>query len=169
MVHRNADGSVAGYVALNKPEGWARSLNFSDARAVLRLIAERFTGWAPVLTVLITGSIADPTLRLIHALPIGHEWLRMPGVTLVGDAAHLMSPFAGEGANLAMFDGAELARALVTSPADMEVALAAYEQELFPRSREAARQSADNLTLFFGDTAPGSVANLYKNLVTHKA
>jgi 2-polyprenyl-6-methoxyphenol hydroxylase-like FAD-dependent oxidoreductase len=169
MVHRNADGSVAGYVALNKPEEWARSLNFSDAGAVLRLIAKRFAGWAPVLTDLITGSTADPTLRLIHALPIGHEWLRTPGVTLVGDAAHLMSPFAGEGANLAMFDGAELARALVTSPTDMEVALAAYEQQLFPRSREVARESADNLALFFGDTAPGSIANLYRRLVTHKA
>jgi 2-polyprenyl-6-methoxyphenol hydroxylase-like FAD-dependent oxidoreductase len=169
IAHRNTDGSVAGYVALNKAEAWIRSIDFSDARAGLDFVAQQFSGWAPYLTSFITGSVADPTIRPIYALPVGHEWQRKAGLTLVGDAAHLMSPFAGEGANLAMYDGAELAHAIIDTPDDMEMALSRYEEALFPRSREVAGISAQNLKLFFGNAAPGSVVDLFSSFVASGA
>lgn len=166
MVHRYADGTARGYAALNKPEEWIRSIDFADKRDGLAKLAKQFEGFAPHLTAFIIDSDADAVLRPIYALPVGYRWGRMPGVTLLGDAAHLMSPFAGEGANLALYDGAELAKALVSHPNDIEPALAAYEVALFARSGEVAQASADNLNRFFGEGAPGSVVELFKGNAT---
>nr|BFD88775.1 NAD(P)/FAD-dependent oxidoreductase [Kitasatospora sp. Xyl93] len=160
IAHRHADGRVRGYVALNKPEEWMRSIDFGDPSAGLRRLADQFDGWSPLLTAFVTQSDTEPWLRPIYALPVGLTWDRVPGVTLVGDAAHLMSPFAGEGANLAMYDGADLAGELVGQP-DTEVALAAYEERLFVRGGDAARRSERNLEVFFGPEAPRSVVTLF--------
>ncbi|WP_133917288.1 FAD-dependent oxidoreductase [Streptomyces sp. NBC_00582] len=160
IAHRYADGHVRGYAALYKPEEWMRSIDFGDPSAGLRQLADEFDGWSPLLTAFVTESDAEPWLRPIYALPVGVKWDRVPGVTLVGDAAHLMSPFAGEGANLAMYDGADLAGELVEQP-DIEVALSAYEERLFPRSSDAADRSAQNLEVFFGREAPQSVVALF--------
>lgn len=162
LAHRNTDGSVHVCVAINKPESWASSIDFTDARVGLSRVVEQFEGWAASLIALITDTDIAPVLRPIYALPVDQYWNRVPGATLLGDAAHLMSPFSGEGANLAMCDAAELAHAIAVHE-DIEAALGDYEQHLFPRSTCVARTSAKNLEKFFGLEAPQSVADLFNH------
>jgi 2-polyprenyl-6-methoxyphenol hydroxylase-like FAD-dependent oxidoreductase len=156
--HREPNGVLHAYVALTKPQEWMGEID--PATAAERVVAE-FAGWAPELTALITDTETVPVLRAIYALPIGHRWDRVAGVTLLGDAAHVMSPFAGEGANLAMFDGSELGKAIAAHPDDSEAALAEYEQALFPRGAEFAAESDRNHTLVFGEDTPDGLLKLF--------
>jgi len=161
MAHREAEATLHAYVALNKPEEWLAGIDFSDPASTLARVAAEFNGWAPALTALLTATETDPVLRPVYALPIEHRWNRVRGATLIGDAAHLMSPFAGEGANLAMYDGAELGKAIAAHPGDMEAALIAYEQDMFPRSASAAAEADRNIKLFFNENSPQSVVDLF--------
>ncbi len=151
LAHRETDGSLHVYTALRVEEDWLDTIDFSDASAAKKAVLGYFEGWDEGLRGFVADADGTPVARRIHALPTDHSWPRVPGVTLLGDAAHLMSPFAGEGANLAMLDGAELALALAAHPGDTEAALAAYEQALFPRSRASAEESAASLESMFGD------------------
>lgn len=154
LAHREPDGSLHIYTALQTPENWISTVDFSDDAAAKAAVLEHFTGWDQSLRALVADADGPLIPRPVHALPVGHRWDRVPGVTLLGDAAHLMSPFAGEGANLAMHDGAELGIALAAHRGDTEAALAAYETVLFPRGEAAASASAENLVLCFNDDAP---------------
>lgn len=148
LAHRESGGTLHTYAQLVKPADW-----LADSNATR--VVEEFAGWAPELTALITDSDTPPVLRRLFTLPAGHRWDRTPGVTLLGDAAHLMPP-NGEGANLAMLDGAELGQAIAAHPDDPEAALAEYELAMFSR---AATEAADDdlYPVMFGDDAPHSM------------
>jgi 2-polyprenyl-6-methoxyphenol hydroxylase-like FAD-dependent oxidoreductase len=153
VAHREAGDILHTYVELNRSAEWVAGIDFTDAPAARAAVAAEFSGWAPELTALITDGETAPVPRMIYSLPDGHRWDRVRGVTLLGDAAHLMPP-AGEGANLAMLDGAELGQAIAAHPGDIETALAAYEKALFPRSEAEYADAWQILDLCLGDRAP---------------
>jgi 2-polyprenyl-6-methoxyphenol hydroxylase-like FAD-dependent oxidoreductase len=153
VAHREAGDILHTYVELNRPAEWVAGIDFTDAAAATAAVAAEFDGWAPALTALITDGETTPVPRMIYTLPDGHRWNRVAGVTLLGDAAHLMAP-SGDGANLAMFDGAELGKAIAAHPDDVEAALAEYEAAMFRRSESFYADAREILDLCLGDRAP---------------
>ncbi|WP_433832947.1 FAD-dependent oxidoreductase [Actinoplanes sp. CA-015351] len=163
LAHREAHDTIHTYVVLNRPVEWFAGIDFTDAGATRTRIAAEFEGWAPELTALITDADTPPILRSIHQLPDRHRWDRTPGVTLLGDAAHVTVP-GGEGANTAMLDGAELGEAIAAHPGDVEAAFAAYEKVMFDRSAAEAASAHETVALIFGESAPHGLANLINGI-----
>ena len=108
---------------------------------------------------------ASFTPRPLYMLPVENKWETKQGVTLIGDAAHLMSPFAGEGVNLAMFDATELALA-ITSTNDLTESVHDFEQKMFARATEAARQSSSSLDILISpDDSAKKTAELFQTMM----
>jgi 2-polyprenyl-6-methoxyphenol hydroxylase-like FAD-dependent oxidoreductase len=151
---------------LRVAEDWttAGGIDWDNPPAAREALLTEFADWAIPLTDLIRE--CDDTIwpRPIYALPVGHSWERMPGVTLLGDAAHLMSPFAGEGANLAMIDGADLAMAIIAS-ADVNAAVSAYEKTMLPRAAKSAKASANGLAMIFNDESPRKLVAFFRRMI----
>ncbi|MFD5724979.1 FAD-dependent oxidoreductase [Streptomyces sp. NPDC058368] len=172
--HREAGGVLHTYVQLARSAEWVAELGLpgtgagsgadsgadGDGAIGTARIAAEFEGWAPELLALITGTETAPVARMIHTLPDGHRWDRVPGVTLIGDAAHLMPP-SGDGANLAMLDGAELAKAIAAHPDDAEKALAVYEEAMFPRSASFFADAHEIMDLVIGESAPHGLIDFF--------
>ncbi|KAL1856468.1 hypothetical protein VTK73DRAFT_8274 [Phialemonium thermophilum] len=114
-----------------------------------------FADWHPLLQDAIRRSAGRCVARSLYVLPVGFRWKHRRGITLVGDAAHLMTPYAGEGVNVAMEDALKLARAITDGkPADgdggdaLDAAVVAYEEEMWPRAEKVARLADELLKLW---------------------
>ncbi len=168
----NGDGRIRTYVFFRTPAAasWTLPTDPAAAKAALRA---RFAGWPGWMLNLIDycdESAIYP--RALWSLPVGHKWTHVPGVTLIGDAAHLMSPFAGAGANLALLDGLELGLALVglqekgaLGQGDaVAAAVKAFEESMCAMAGRVAARANANLEGFVGPGTPQAAIKRFGEL-----
>jgi len=163
VLQRNSGDVIRGYISMRAELDWlARAgLGAPDGRGgvldpngttgtdtgrVRKELHQRFSEFAPELLRIIDDSEGNLPNRPIFALPTPTAWEHQPGITLLGDAAHVMSPFGGNGVNLALLDGAELAREIVGAirkETSLDDAVSAYEQRMIARGASAG-EAANN-------------------------
>ncbi|AYU54388.1 FAD-dependent monooxygenase [Staphylococcus debuckii] len=157
----NGDGRIVVYVAYQLDRNQLDEYKALDNEALKARILEEYQDWDEDLLKYIRYSDENIMFRRIYRLPIGFQWQHQPNVTLIGDAAHLMSPFAGEGVNMAMYDAYMLAHAIAETDDNLDEALNDYEQKMYASSKERAQESQDNLELFFREDGAEVMANFF--------
>ncbi|MFF2090675.1 FAD-dependent oxidoreductase [Paenibacillus sp. NPDC058174] len=162
----NGDGRIKVYASFKAERSWLETsgISFDQPQEAKEQLLEIFHDWDEQLKDYIRFAEDAILPRRIYMLPIGFKWDRNPGVTLIGDAAHVMSPFAGEGVNMAMFDALELALAIARHADDFGKAIEEYEEIMYQFSAEKARESDDSLQLTFGDNAAAKLAEMMNSI-----
>lgn len=165
----NGDGRICVYLAIRAERDWLDTcgIPFDQPEEAKRQLLQQFDGWDEALQNYIRSAEDHVLPRRIYTLPVGFKWTHRPGVTLIGDAAHLMSPFAGEGVNLAMKDAMELALSLVQH-GDVNKAIEAYEESMYAYSSPMAQESNANLELCFSEDAAAKLMTLMNQYHEHQ-
>ncbi|PKS06901.1 hypothetical protein jhhlp_005496 [Lomentospora prolificans] len=124
---------------------------------------EKLDDWAPVFKEGIKTAESFMA-RSLYQLPVGATWEHKKGVTLAGDAAHLMTPFAGEGVNIGMKDALVLAKEIIAAVKEggdadvLDKHLKAYEKEMFARAKVIQKLTDDlRKDYLFSKGVPGSI------------
>jgi 2-polyprenyl-6-methoxyphenol hydroxylase-like FAD-dependent oxidoreductase len=140
------------------PEEEAKAMSARGAQA-LKAEACRRTQWHKPIPEILSAT----PMELISGYPVYDRELLKPelmekvgAVTLIGDAAHPMSPFKGQGANQALLDALALARhiSIACTPFSKwreiglrELVLTEFEKEMLERSASKVKDSAEAVEL----------------------
>jgi len=146
LLGQKANGEIGFYASLKIEEEWSKNNTtfFRDNTIMLQWFKDTYSTWDTVWFELFnSASIFIP--RPIYCMPLEQHWETKFNLTLLGDAAHVMPPFAGEGVNMALLDALELSNNLF-SPIfiTIEDALKDYETKMLERTSKIAKESIDN-------------------------
>jgi 2-polyprenyl-6-methoxyphenol hydroxylase-like FAD-dependent oxidoreductase len=144
---QKGDGDLGFYASFKPEENWATNsgLDFSDKTQVLAWFKKEYKEWSSSWYEIFENAAAPVIPRPIYCMPLDQTWETLPNVTMLGDAAHVMPPFAGEGANMAMLDALELSECLTSDKfTTLQDALSFYEVNMRKRGGLAAKQSLEN-------------------------
>ncbi|PYI08369.1 putative oligopeptide transporter [Aspergillus sclerotiicarbonarius CBS 121057] len=159
MGQEMGDGSIHVSVWGQRSEDWVREKRRQTSPPSREEMVEEYAGWSDELLDLIRLSEGNIRINAFYMLPVGFKWSHVPGVTLIGDAAHLMTPVAGEGVNIALDDAMRLAEAITVSSSNPASALddriASYETEMFQRAVKAQKLTQKMMQcMYFTEGAP---------------
>jgi 2-polyprenyl-6-methoxyphenol hydroxylase-like FAD-dependent oxidoreductase len=157
------DGSILFYAGLKSADAEGRqrleAANGADKRVAW--FHANFEGWSALWEPLFAKA-KSAVWRPLLVCPEDQHWDPKPNVTLIGDAAHVMPPYAGEGVNMAMLDALVLSRELLQE-GDAGSAIARYEAEMFERMRDMTGDTMTNTEMFYSPDAADRVVGLFRS------
>lgn len=156
LMGQKGNGDLGFYASFKADENWAinSGLDFYDSQAILQWFKTEYAEWSKIWYELFENAAVPFIPRLIYAMPTDQTWETKSNLTLMGDAAHVMPPFAGEGANMAMLDALELSECLTDNRYNaIQEAISQYEITMRKRAAKATKESLDNGERMHSETA----------------
>jgi 2-polyprenyl-6-methoxyphenol hydroxylase-like FAD-dependent oxidoreductase len=164
IVSSKGDGSFGFGASFKSGEFWAKESNidFNDHKQLLAWFKKKFAEWSPVWWELFESPDTIFIPRPQYCMPLDQDWEAISNIALLGDAAHWMPPFAGEGVNMAMLDALQLSEAL-TDPAftDTRSAIAHYEKQMFKRFARIGQGTLFNTQWMHGPNALNDMLRMF--------
>ncbi|GAB3781810.1 NAD(P)/FAD-dependent oxidoreductase [Spirosoma horti] len=146
-ISAKGDGSLDLYLGWREKANWLvdSAIDFKDGDQVLAWFKKEYAQWDSIWLELFKDGKSFFTPRPLYCMPLDQFWDAQPHITLLGDAAHAMPPYAGEGVNMAMLDALQLSECLTSDKfADLTSAIAHYEKQMFARFTEVGKETMDN-------------------------
>jgi len=165
IVSAKGDGSLSFYTGCRTQESWVydSGIDFKDSKSVAAWFRTEFSDWDEIWQELFATEGTSFVPRPQYCMPLDQTWEVQAGMTLIGDAAHLMPPYAGEGVNMAMLDALELSICLTgTDFSRSEDAIAHYENQMRIRASETARMTLEQTEALHSDKAISHMLELFR-------
>lgn len=144
---QKGSGRLGFYASFRPDENWVlnNGLNYADKAQMLAWFKKEYSKWGSIWYELFENASMPVIPRPVYCMPSDQTWEALSNLTMLGDAAHVMPPFAGEGANMAMLDALELSECLTSDQYNtLQDAIAFYETNMRKRAAIAAKQSLEN-------------------------
>lgn len=164
LMGQKEEDEIGFYLSFKADGDWIQEsgLDFNDAIQLLTWYQNTYHTWAPLWQELLEAMELPMVPRPIYCMPVDHSWETEPGLTMIGDAAHVMPPFAGEGVNMAMWDALQLSQNLTSGKFDtLTAAFAAFERDMRQRASVMAQESLDNGELMHHTNALESMVGMF--------
>jgi len=163
------DGSIMFVANFKAPENWLEQsgIDFNNKEEVLEWFKKEFAGWSDEWYEFFTNDAVYFIPRPQYYFPFNQSWETDESLTMIGDAAHRMPPYAGEGANVALQDAFELAECLTGNQFDdIKTAIAYFEKGMVARGAEATKDTLENSERMFSKTGLAQMTAFF-NQVKH--